>query len=94
VRSKNSKPLTPRESAHVALVKVAGCVVCDAPGPNDAHHINQGEHFTCVALCHDCHQGAFNGIHGQKVMWRIKKLDEMKALNLTLERVDKLKEQH
>ena len=91
MRSKNAKPLSPAERAHVALVKMAGCVVCGASPPNDAHHIEQGQHFTTVALCHDCHQGADNGWHGRKVMWRIMKLDELKALNLTLERVDRMK---
>lgn len=91
MRSKNSPALTKAESAHVALVKMCGCVVCDASPPNEAHHIEQGQHFTVVAVCADCHSGSFNGWHGQRVMWRLKKLDELKALNLTLERVDRLK---
>lgn len=87
MRTKNAKPLSPAESAHVAAVKLLPCSVCDQAGPSDAHHINQGQHFTTVALCKDCHQGSFNGIHGQKRMWLIKKMDELAALNVTLRRL-------
>lgn len=88
MRTKNAKPISPAESAHLAAVKSLRCSVCDEPGPSDAHHINQGQHFTTVALCKDCHQGSFNGIHGQKRMWLIKKMDEMAALNVTLRRLN------
>lgn len=87
MRSKNSKALTPAERAHLEAVKWLPCSVCDAPGPSDAHHINQGQHFTAVALCKDCHQGSDNGWHGRKVMWRIMKMDELAALNVTLQRL-------
>jgi hypothetical protein len=40
-----------------------------------------------VALCKDCHQGSFNGWHGQKRMWSVMKMDEQDALNVTIERV-------
>lgn len=87
MRSKNSKALTPAERAHLETVKWLPCSVCDAPGPSDAHHINQGQHFTAVALCKDCHQGSDNGWHGRKVMWRVMKMDELAALNVTLQRL-------
>lgn len=87
VRSKNSRALSPQESAHVARVKELPCSVCDTPGPSEAHHIVQGDHFTTVAVCHDCHRGSENGWHGRKVMWRIAKLDELGALNITLRRL-------
>lgn len=87
MRSKNSKPLTSAEHAHLEAVKWLPCSVCDAPSPSDAHHINQGQHFTAVALCKDCHQGSDNGWHGRKVMWRIMKMDELAALNVTLQRL-------
>ncbi len=88
MRTKNSKPLTAAEKAHLQAVKDLPCSVCDAPQPSDAHHINQGQHFTAVALCKDCHQGSFNGWHGQKRMWLIKKMDELAALNVTLRRLN------
>lgn len=85
MRSKNSKPLTPAERDHLAAVKSLRCSCCDGPG-GFAHHIEQGQHFTTVALCHECHQG-HNGWHGNKTLWRIRKLDELGALNITLARL-------
>jgi RNase P subunit RPR2 len=87
VRSKNSRALTSKEQIHICRVKRLSCSVCDTPGPSDAHHINQGQHYTVVALCKDCHQGAFNGWHGQKRIWSVMKLDEISALAKTLERL-------
>ena len=89
MRSKNSRPFTALESAHLASVKECPCSVCGMAGPSDAHHIKQGDHFTAVALCKDCHQGSENGWHGRKVMWRIHKMDELDALNVTLRNVYK-----
>jgi hypothetical protein len=69
----------------LAKVKALPCSVCDAPGPSDAHHINQGQHFTCVALCKECHQGPVMGWHGQRRAWAVRKMDELAALNRTVE---------
>lgn len=82
----NSKNLTAADRAHIGNVKDLPCSVCDAAGPSDAHHINQGQHFTVVALCKDCHQG-YNGWHGTKALWRIRKMDELKALDVTIKRL-------
>lgn len=87
MRSKNSKPLTGEEKTHLERVKSLQCSVCDAPAPSAAHHIVQGDHYTTVALCHDCHQGSKNGWHGQKAIWRVYKIDELGALNITLRRL-------
>ena len=87
MRTKNAKAITGPERDHMGRVKELPCSVCDRPGPSDAHHINQGQHFTVVALCRDCHQGSDNGWHGRKTMWRIMKLDELGALNITLSRL-------
>ena len=87
MRTKNSRAFTRAESAHIEAVKSQPCSVCDAPAPSAAHHIVQGQHFTTVALCTDCHQGSENGWHGRKTMWRIHKLDELGALNITLSRI-------
>lgn len=86
MRSKNSKSFTRSESDHMAAVKSVACVVCDEPAPSAAHHIVQGQHFTTVALCWHCHQGP-QGIHGDKTLWRIRKMDELAALNETIRRV-------
>ncbi len=87
MRSKNSKAHTAAESRHMAMVKELPCSVCNAPGPSDAHHITQGQHFTVVALCKDCHQGSENGWHGRRTMWRVMKMDEVDALNITIGRL-------
>jgi hypothetical protein len=72
------------EREWVGLVKEQPCSVCEAAGPSDAHHIKQGNHYTCVALCKSCHQGPVLGWHGQKRMWSIMKMDENDALNVTI----------
>ena len=87
MRTKNAKALSPAEREHLGRVKELPCSVCDHPAPSEAHHINQGEHFTCVALCVDCHRGSENGWHGRKTLWRVMKLDELGALNITLRRL-------
>lgn len=85
----NSKHLTTKERAHIARVKSLACSVCDAPGPSDAHHIEQGLHFCVVALCKDCHQGSRNGIHGERYMWKLRKMTELDALDVTLWRLSR-----
>ena len=87
MRTKNAKAIRTCEAAHIEAVKALPCSVCDEPGPCDAHHIKQGQHFTVVALCKSCHQGALMGLHGQRRMWAIKKMDEVDALAVTVERL-------
>lgn len=87
MRSKNHKPLTQAERDHIGRVKELPCSVCDAPGPSDAHHIEQQLHFCTVALCKSCHQCQRMGWHGERFAWKIAKMDEMDALNVTLSRL-------
>ena len=87
MRTKNAAAIKPAEREHLARVKALPCSICDRPGPSDAHHIRQGEHFTVVALCEDCHRGSFAGWHGQRRAWALRKMDEMSALNVTLGRL-------
>jgi hypothetical protein len=82
-KSMNNR-LTQRERRHLAAVKEMPCGVCGASGPSDAHHIEQGQQFLCIPLCYDCHRGT-NGLHGTKALWRVRKLDELKVLNDTIE---------
>jgi hypothetical protein len=79
--------LTAKEKKHLARVKELPCSVCDASGPSDAHHVKQHRQYTCVALCKDCHQGSVMGWHGQKRMWNLKKMEEIDALNVTIQRL-------
>lgn len=87
MKTKNAKSLSAWERVHVAKVKALPCSVCDAEGPSDAHHIKQGQHYTVVALCKDCHQGSVLGWHGQRRAWAVKKMDELDALAITIERL-------
>jgi hypothetical protein len=87
MHSKNKKPMNAAERAHVARVKELPCSVCNAPGPSEAHEPVQGLWFVSIALCADCHRGTKNGIHGEKVMWRIHKIDEWGALDITHRRL-------
>lgn len=79
--------LSTAERAHLARVKALPCSICDTPGPSEAHHVEQGLQYTCIALCPDCHRGPILGLHGQRRMWAIKKMTEIKALNITIRRL-------
>ena len=78
----NNRPNN-RERLHLAKIKEMPCGVCDASPPSDAHHIVQHNQYLCIPLCKDCHQG-YNGIHGTKALWRVRKLDELMVLNETI----------
>jgi hypothetical protein len=79
--------LSKAERDYVQMVKELPCSVCDEPGPSDAHHVKQHRQYTVVALCKSCHQGALMGWHGQKRMWALKKMDEIDAMNVTVQRL-------
>lgn len=81
--------LNNRDRSRLARVKACPCSVCGAAGPSEAHHIKQGQQMTCVALCADCHRGSHNGWHGRRALWRIKKMDELDALAVTLENLER-----
>ena len=87
MQSINKAAPTKAERAHIARVKNLPCSVCGEPGPSDCHEIKQGQWFTGVALCKSCHQGPVMGWHGQKRAWSIRKMDELSALAVTVERL-------
>jgi hypothetical protein len=87
MHSKNKKAMTREERDHVERVKSLPCSVCDQGQESEAHEIKQGQWFTATALCLDCHRGSVNGLHGQKRMWAIMKMDELDALAVTLRRL-------
>jgi hypothetical protein len=84
VQSKNKRAPNKAESEHITRIKAMRCIVCDATGPSDCHEITQGHWWTSLPLCKDCHQGPHNGIHGQRAIWNVLKLDELGALNLLI----------
>lgn len=79
--------LSDAERRHLSRVKALPCSVCGHPGPSEAHHIRQGLQWVCVALCPDCHRGQLLGLHGQRRAWAIRKMDELKALDVTIRRL-------
>lgn len=87
MQSPNKKTMTVAERAHVERVKLLPCSVCDAPGPSDAHEPEQGLWFASMALCESCHRGAVMGWHGQRRAWAVRKMDELKALAVTVRRL-------
>lgn len=78
--------LSDREREHLSRVKELPCSLCDMPGPSEAHHVKQGQQYTAVALCTDCHRGP-SGWHGTRALWRVRKMDELLALNITIDRL-------
>ena len=40
-----------------------------------------------MPLCADCHRGSLNGIHGQRRLWNVYKMDELSALNETIRKL-------
>lgn len=78
--------ITTNERAYLAWLKEQPCGVCGQEGPSDAHHIEQHMQYLCIPLCKDCHQGSFNGIHGQRRIWKTTKATELGVLNETIRR--------
>lgn len=87
MQSKNKKTPTAAEKRHIEKVKDLPCSVCSQAGPSEVHEIKQGQWFTSVALCPDCHRGSLMGLHGQRRAWAIYKMDEIDALAVTIERL-------
>lgn len=87
MQSKNKRAPTKAEAEHIRRVAALECSVCDLPGPSEIHEIKQGVWGAAVALCPDCHRGAFNGLHGQKRIWSVRKMDEVDALAVTVMRL-------
>jgi hypothetical protein len=82
----NTQP-TKREREHLERVKSLPCSVCDMAAPSEAHHMSQSQVYTCVALCESCHRGPVMGWHGQRRAWLVRKMAELDALNVTIERL-------
>jgi hypothetical protein len=87
LRSKNKPSMSTHERDYITNLKSMACGVCKAPGPSDAHELEQGRWFTAIPLCRDCHTGSFNGLHGQKRMWLIQKATELSVLNETIRKI-------
>jgi hypothetical protein len=87
VQSKNKPAPRAAERRHIERIKEMNCGLCDERGPSDCHEIKQGQWFTSIPLCRDCHMGPLNGLHGRKTMWSVMKMDEMDVLASTIEKL-------
>jgi hypothetical protein len=83
---------TAAEKRHMDRVAQLPCMVCGS-APVEIHHIREGQgmsqrasNWLTVPLCPSCHRGP-NGIHGDKSMMRIHKLEELDLLALTIKAV-------
>lgn len=83
----HSRNLTAADREHFERIKLMPCAVCEASPPVEAHHIEQRQTYTCIPLCASCHRDSLNGIHGQRVMWRVMRKTEMGCLNETIRRM-------
>lgn len=87
MQSKNKPAPTKAERAHIERIKSMPCAICEASAPSEAHETEQGLWFLSIPLCADCHRGSHNGIHGMAAMWKVKRMNQMSALNETLRKV-------
>ena len=87
MQSKNKAKPTAEEKRHIERIKLMPCIICQNQAPSECHEINQGQWFTSMPLCADCHRGSLNGIHGQKRLWNVYKMDELSALNETIRKL-------
>ena len=86
--SNNKPPMTREERDHVARVKSLPCAVCGCSlAVSEAHEIEQGQWFTSIPLCPDCHRGSHNGLHGQRRIWMVMKKTELSCLNDTIRKL-------
>ena len=85
--------MTSRAHRHLSRVASLSCVLCGSK-PVQVHHLREGQgmsqrasDFLTVALCPECHQGA-NGLHGNRSLLRIRHLEELDLLALTIEALE------
>lgn len=86
---------TAAEKRHMNWVAQLPCILGEALGerhpPANLHHIREGQgmsqrasNFLVIPLCKECHQGD-NGIHGNRSLLRIAKVEELDLLAMTIE---------
>lgn len=92
-----SKPANTREREYMGRVAALGCFMCHHIGyghqPAQVHHLREGQggaqrasHFLTVPLCDRHHSNSSpDGIHGQRKAWKLHGVDEIHALEWTLE---------
>ncbi|WP_024328863.1 MULTISPECIES: hypothetical protein [unclassified Thioalkalivibrio] len=84
---------------YMGRVSEVPCVLCECLGmpgvPAEVHHLREGQgasqrasDYLTAALCPECHRGPM-GVHGDRALLRMAKLEELDLLALTIERVMK-----
>lgn len=81
---------TKAEKRHMDRVAQLPCAICGAE-PVQVHHLREGQgmsqrasNWLVVPLCPDCHTGP-NGVHGDRTLMRIAKVEELDLLAMTIE---------
>lgn len=94
---------THHEKGHMDRVAKLPCVLCKHLGrgivrPVQVHHLRHGQgmgqraaNWLTIALCQDCHQGP-NGLHGDRSLLRIGKVDELDLLAMTIEAMSRTRD--
>lgn len=84
------RPATAAEKRHMGRVSALPCACCGQSAPSAVHHIRSGQgmaqraaHWLTIPLCQSCHQGP-NGIHGDRSLLRVMKMDEIELLANTI----------
>jgi hypothetical protein len=85
MHSKNKPKQTPAESEHVSKVAELPCAICEAQ-PVEVHEPEQGKWWISIPLCPECHRGR-DGWHGTRQRWKLRKMDELTAINNTIEAI-------
>lgn len=82
--------MTKAERAYMSRVASLPCCVCGAYGVQ-LHHVREGQggaqrakNWLVVPLCPACHVGP-TGLHGDRSLMRIYKMDELDMLAKTIE---------
>lgn len=84
MRSKGKPAQTTLERDYVSKIAEQACVVCDAT-PVEIHEFEQGNWFTSVPVCVECHRGT-DGWHGSRLRWKLRRIDMLEAINRTVGR--------
>lgn len=81
---------TAAERRHLKRVAALPCMLCGTQQA-EVHHIREGQgasqrasHYLTVPLCPECHRGPL-GVHGDRSLMRIQKLEELDLLAMTIE---------
>lgn len=86
MKSKNKPAPTAAERRHIERVAALDCVVCGASGPSEVHEPEQGLWHASIALCPACHRGP-QGWHGTRLRWTLHRVNELQAINKTVQGV-------